>query len=62
MKKLFLSLAATCLTLLSFAQTNQVIWNYGRIQFAQPVATIDSLTFHGAIADSDTLHFILPLS
>ena len=62
MRKLFFLLAGIACSLLSFAQTNQVVWNNGRIQFAQPIASIDSLTFTGKIAESDTLHLILPRS
>ncbi len=55
-------LAGIACALLSFAQTNQVVWNNGRVQFAQPIASIDSLTFTGKVAESDTLHLILPRS
>ena len=62
MRKLFFLLAGIACSLLSFAQTNQMIWNNGRIQFAQPIANIDSLTFTGKVTESDTLHLILPRS
>jgi uncharacterized protein (TIGR02145 family) len=62
MKKLFFLLAVIACSLLSYAQTNLVVWNNGRVQFAQPIASIDSLTFTGKVAESDTLHLILPRS
>ena len=62
MRKLFFLLAGIACSLLSFAQTNQMIWNNGRVQFAQPIANIDSLTFTGKVTESDTLHLILPRS
>ncbi len=55
-------LAGIACSLLSFAQSNQVVWNNGRVQFAQPIASIDSLTFTGKVVESDTLHLILPRS
>ena len=60
MKKLLLSLAAAFTTLLSFAQTNQMIWCNGRAQFAQPIVKVDSLTYPDEVPQSDTLRFILP--
>ena len=60
MKHLFLTLTLALTTLLSFAQTNQVVWNNGRIQFGMPIVSVDSLTFPSTIAESDTFHFILP--
>lgn len=62
MKKIFFLLAGIACSLLSYAQTNLVVWNNGRVQFAQPITSIDSLTFTGTIAESDTLHLILPRS
>jgi hypothetical protein len=62
MKKLFFLLAGIACSLLSYTQTNLVVWNNGRVQFAQPIASIDSLTFTGKVAESDTLHLILPRS
>ncbi len=58
-----LTLLAVCLfSLMSFAQSNQLVWNNGRMQYAAPVANIDSITFPGNVLASDTLHFILPRS
>ena len=62
MKKFFFLLAGIACSLLSYGQTNQVVWNNGRVQFAQPIASIDSLTFTGKVVESDTLHLILPRS
>ena len=60
MKRLVLSLAAVVCSLLSFAQTNQMVWNNGRMQYAQPITNIDSLTYHLLTVESDTMQFILP--
>ncbi len=60
MKKIFFLLAGIACSLLSYSQTNQVVWNNGRVQFGMPIANVDSLTFPGTIAESDTFHFILP--
>ena len=60
MRKLFFLLAGIACSLLSYSQTNQVVWNNGRVQFGMPIANVDSLTFPGTIAESDTFYFILP--
>ena len=60
MKKLLFLLVGIACSLLSYAQTNQVVWNNGRIQFAQPIVSIDSLTYLGDVEESDTIHLILP--
>ncbi len=62
MKKLLTLLAVWLFSLLSFAQSNQLVWNNGRMQYAAPIANIDSITFPGNVLASDTLHFILPRS
>ena len=60
MKKILLSLAVVACSLLSFAQTNPMVWNNGRMQCAQPITNIDSLTYSLPIVESDTLQLILP--
>ena len=60
MKKIFFLLAGIACSLLSYGQTNQAVWNNGRIQFGMPIVSVDSLTFPSTIAESDTFHFILP--
>ena len=61
MKKVFLFLAVAMCSLLSYAQSNQVVWNNGRMQYAAPIASMDSLTYPvGNIVDADTLFMILP--
>ena len=62
MKKPLFLLAAVACSLLSHAQTNQVVWDNGRVQYAAPIVNIDSLTYLGTIPESDTLCFILPRS
>ena len=58
---LFLLTVVMC-NLMSFAQSNQLVWNNGRMQYAAPIANIDSITFPGNVLASDTLQFILPRS
>ena len=61
MKKVILLLAVAMCSLLSYAQSNQVVWNNGRVQHAQPITNIDSITFPTSDdMDADTLHLILP--
>ena len=60
MKRLSLFPAVLLCALFSFAQTNQMIWNNGHMQYAAPITHIDSLTFPDEVLDSDTLRFILP--
>ena len=62
MKRLVLSLTVVVSGLLSFAQTNQMVWNNGRMQYAAPIVNVDSLTFPNEVLESDTLYFILPRS
>lgn len=62
MKKSLTLLAVCLFSLMSFAQSNQLVWNNGRMQYAAPIANIDSITFPGNVLASDTLHFILPRS
>ena len=60
MKKILLSLTVVACSLLSFAQTNPMVWNNGRMQCAQPITNTDSLTYSLPIVESDTLQLILP--
>ena len=62
MKKVITLLAVVVCSLLSYSQTNQMVWNNGRMQYAQPIVNVDSLTFPNRVSESDTLHFILPRS
>ena len=62
MKKISFSLAVVLCSLLSYGQTNQVVWNNGRVQYAAPIGNIDSMTYQNRITESDTLFFILPRS
>jgi hypothetical protein len=62
MKKVILLLAVAMCGLLSYSQTNLMVWNNGRMQYAQPIVNVDSLTFPDRVSESDTLHFILPRS
>ncbi|MGN0234930.1 MAG: hypothetical protein ACI4BD_01245 [Paludibacteraceae bacterium] len=60
MKKLFFFAALLAASLCATAQQNQVVWENGKVMFASPVATIDSLTFSGTAEEMDTLHMLLP--
>ena len=60
MKKLFLMAALLAATLCATAQQNQVIWQNGKVMYANPIPTVDSITFAADIDSSDTLHLILP--
>ena len=61
MKKVILILAVAMCSLLSYSQTNLMVWNNGRMQYAQPITNIDSITFPASDdMDADTLHLILP--
>ncbi len=60
MKKLFFFAALMAATLCATAQQNQVVWQNGKIMYASPIPTVDSITFADDIESSDTLHLILP--
>ncbi len=60
MKKFVILLAVAVCSLLGYGQTNQMIWHNGRMQYAQSITNVDSLTFPGVVSESDTLQFILP--
>ena len=60
MKKVFLLAALLAATLCATAQQNQVVWHNGKVMYASPIPTVDSITFAAEIESSDTLHLILP--
>ncbi len=61
MKKVITLLAVVVCSLLTFAQSNQVVWNNGNVQYAVPIHSMDSLTYPmDNIMDADTLVMILP--
>ena len=60
MKKVFLLAALLAATLCATAQQNQVVWHNGKVMYANPIPTVDSITFAAEIESSDTLHLILP--
>ncbi|MGM9826001.1 MAG: hypothetical protein ACI3Z8_06140 [Paludibacteraceae bacterium] len=60
MKKLFFFAALLAATLSATAQQNQVIWQNGKVMYANPIPTVDSITFAAELESSDTLHLILP--
>lgn len=63
MKKVFFLLAVVLGSMLLNAQTNQMVWNNGRVQYAQPITNVDSLTFPmGSVIDMDTMCLLLPRS
>lgn len=60
MKKLFFFAALLAATICATAQQNQVVWQNGKVLFANPIATIDSLTFSNNAEELDTLYMLLP--
>ena len=63
MKKCFYLLVLALISVIAVAQTNQVVWNDGQVQFAVPITNVDSLTFPTDNALTvDTLHLLLPRS
>lgn len=63
MKKCFYLLVLALVSVVATAQTNQVVWNDGQVQFAVPITNVDSLTFPTDNALTvDTLHLLLPRS
>ncbi len=63
MKKVFFLLAVVLGSMLLNAQTNQMVWNNGRVQYAQPITNVDSLTFPmGSVTEMDTMCLLLPRS
>lgn len=59
MKKLFFLLVCVAMSMLSMAQSNQLVWANGRLLYGTPVESIDSLTYDEML-DVDTLHLLLP--
>ena len=63
MKKAFLFLAMALVSVCAVAQTsnyNQVVWLNGKMMYATPIPTIDSITFSDEMTEQDTLHLIMP--
>ncbi|MGM9825324.1 MAG: hypothetical protein ACI3Z8_02680 [Paludibacteraceae bacterium] len=60
MKKLFLFAALLAATLCATAQQNQVIWHNGKVMYASPIPTVDSITFRDSAEVMDTLYMLLP--
>ena len=65
MKKVFLLAALLVASMSMMAQEpqsamNQVVWHNGKVMYANPIPTVDSITFAADIDSSDTLHLILP--
>lgn len=59
MKKIFFLVAFTTMSILSTAQSNQLVWANGRLLYGTPVESMDSLTYD-EMQDIDTLHLLLP--
>lgn len=47
------------ISIMTMAQTNQVVWLNGKVMYATPIAKIDSMTF-GDDIELDTLYTLLP--
>ena len=65
MKKVFLLAALLVASMSMMAEEpqsamNQVVWHNGKVMYASPIPTVDSITFAADIESSDTLHLILP--
>lgn len=65
MKKVFLLAALLVASMSMMAEEpqsamNQVVWHNGKVMYASPIPTVDSITFADDIESSDTLHLILP--
>ena len=65
MKKVFLLAALLVASMSMMAEEphsamNQVVWHNGKVMYASPIPTVDSITFAAEIESSDTLHLILP--
>lgn len=59
MKRNLIVVALVAMCMLAMAQSNQLIWDSGRLVYGIPMETIDSLTY-GEIEEQDTLHLLLP--
>ena len=63
MKKTVLFLAMALVSVFAVAQTsnyNQVVWLNGRMMYATPIPTIDSITYIDEAIEQDTLHLLMP--
>ena len=65
MKKVFFLAALLVASMSMMAEEpqsamNQVVWHNGKVMYASPIPTVDSITFAAEIESSDTLHLILP--
>ena len=63
MKKVFLCLTMALISVWTMAQTqnyNQVVWLNGRMMYANPIPSIDSITFTADATAQDTLYMLLP--
>ena len=63
MKKTILFLVVALVSVFAVAQTsnyNQVVWLNGKMMYATPIPTIDSITYIDEAIDQDTLHLLLP--
>ena len=65
MKKVFFLAALLVASMSMMAEEpqsamNQVVWHNGKVMYANPIPTVDSITFAAEIESSDTLHLILP--
>lgn len=59
MKRNLIVVALVAMCMLAMAQSNQLIWDSGRLVYGIPMETIDSLTY-GEMEEQDTLHLLLP--
>lgn len=60
MKKLFLMTALLVSSLFAMAQQNHMVWREGRVLYAMPVNSMDSITFMDDADQMDTLYMLLP--
>ena len=60
MKKVFLFAALLTASVCATAQQNQVVWQNGKVMFANPIITLDSITFSETAEEMDTLYMLLP--
>lgn len=60
MKKVFFFMAMALLSVFAVAQTNQVVWQNGKVMYSNPIPAIDSITYADEAVEQDTLHLLLP--
>lgn len=60
MKKVFFFAALLAAGVCAMAQQNQVVWQNGKMLFANPISTLDSITFSSDAEEVDTLYMLLP--